>query len=107
MVKAGDLKEIVTIKAATVTRDAYNQEKFAWNQTVGTAWAKVTVLNAREPIIADRPMMVASYEIELRSEVAVTRANRLEWKGKQLQIETITPNVANATNILACLEVTL
>lgn len=107
MIGAGELNELVTIKSATVTRDAYNQEKFVWDQTVGTTWAKVRVLNAREPIIADRPMMVAGYEVELRAEVSITRANRVEWRGKQLQIETVTPNVANGTNVVACLEVTL
>jgi SPP1 family predicted phage head-tail adaptor len=100
---AGDLCERVTIQTATVTRDDYGGEVLTWTNTA-TVWAAVRERGGREPVIADRPVMIVNYEVTMRSGVTVTHQNRLEWRGKHLNIETITPQPRDGLMVLRCLE---
>ena len=103
----GSLRERVQVQAATVTRDAYNAELLTW-ATAATVWAKVGERGGREPLIADRPVMVVSYEVTLRYPVVgltVTHKHRLVWRGKTLSVDTVTPNQTQGTVTLRCVEV--
>lgn len=101
---AGDLRERVTIQTATATRDAFGAELLSWTDGA-TVWARVVERGGREPLLADRPVMVVSYEVTLRSGVALNHLQRLRWRNKTLQIETVTPYVAEGLIVLRCLEV--
>ena len=72
---------------------------------VATVWAKVVERGGREPVIADRPVMVVSYEVTMRSGVTVTHKDRLSWRSKTLAIDTVTPLPADGLLVLRCLEV--
>lgn len=105
---AGALNERVTIQTATVTLGAdFNEEILTWPADgVGTTvWARVKVKGGREPLLADRPVMVVGYEVTIRSGQTVTHLNRLQWRGKNLGIESVTPNPAIGETVLTCLEV--
>ncbi len=99
-----ELRERVGIQTATVTRDAYNDEVTSWATTT-TVWAKVVERGGREPVIADRPTMIVSYEVTIRDGVTVTNRQRLTWGSKTLAIETVTPNRAQGVIVLRCLDV--
>lgn len=106
---AGELNEQVTIQSATVTLGAdFNEEILTWPAAgVGTTvWAKVKTRGGREPLLADRPVMIVGYEVTIRSGVTVTNKDRLLWRGKTLGIETVTPNPAQGVIVLTCLEAT-
>lgn len=105
-IAAGDLRERVTILAATVTRDAYGAEALSWSASA-SVWARVRERGGREPLLADRPVMLISYEVLLRSGPALTNANRLTWRSKTLQIETVTPLPEIGMIMLRCLQVEL
>lgn len=100
----GDMLERVDIQSATVTRGDFNEEVLAW-ATTSTVWAKVTERGGREPVVADRPVMLVSYEVVIRN-VTVTHKNRLMWRGKYLSIDTVTPLPAQGLIVLRCLEAT-
>lgn len=89
-VAAGLMRDRVTIQTATATRDAYGGETITWSN-VATVWARVVERGGREPLLADRPVMVVSYEVVIRAGLAVSHADRLVWRGLTLQIETVTP----------------
>mgnify|MGYP003383135460 CR=1 FL=1 len=101
----GDMRERVEIQSATVTRGEFNEELLAW-ATTATVWAKVTERGGREPIVADRPVMVVSYEVVIRNTATVTHMNRLVWRSKYLSIDTVTPMPAQGLTVLRCLEAT-
>lgn len=101
---AGDLRERVSILTSTATRDEFNAEVLAWSP-VATVWAKVVERGGREPMLADRPVMVVSYEVTIRSGVTVTHKDRLSWRSKTLAIDTVTPLPADGLMVLRCLEV--
>lgn len=104
MIGAGEMRERVEIQAATVTRGDFNEEVLAWATTV-TVWAKVVERGGREPLAADRPVMVVSYEVTIRSGATVTHKHRLVWRSKTLGIDTVTPLVAQGLIVMRCLEV--
>lgn len=104
-ITANDLREQVTIQQATMTRDAYNAEVPAWSN-VATVWARVLERGGREPVLADRPVMLISYEVTIRAGRTVTHGQRVIWRTKTLGIETVTPLPADGLIMLRCLEVT-
>lgn len=101
--RAGELRERVTIQSATASRDAFGAEVLTWTDTA-TVWAKVVERGGREPVVADRPVMIVSYEVTLRNTVTVTHKHRLRWRGKTLAVDTVTPKNAEGLLVLRCLE---
>lgn len=104
--QAGKLRERVEIQTATTTRDDFNAEVMSWVK-IKSVWAQVVERGGREPVLADRPVMLTSYEVTIRSEVTVTHANRLIWRSKTLAIDTVTPLPADGMIVLRCLEAAL
>ena len=101
---AGAFNERVTIQTATVTRGTANAEVVSWAD-VATVWAKIVERGGREPLLADRPVMVVAYEVTIRAGVTVTHSDRLVWGDKTLAIDTVTPRRADGVIVLRCLEV--
>lgn len=89
-ITAGELTERITVQTATVTRGEANAEVISWAD-VATVWAKVVERGGREPQLADRPVMLVSYEVIIRSGVTVSHLDRLVWGTMTLSIETVTP----------------
>lgn len=100
----GRLREVVTLQRATVTRGDFNEEILTW-ATVATLRAKVTERGGREPLAADRPVMVVSYEVEVRKGVTVTHKDRLLWRGLTLAVDVVTPRPEIERQVLRCVAV--
>lgn len=100
---AGDLRERVTIQKATVVRDAFGGEVLTWADAE-TVWAAVRDYSSREPLLADRLVMLVGYEVTIRSGVEVTHQDRLSWRGKVLAIEGVAPRPAEGLLVLRCLD---
>lgn len=106
-VQSGRLDERVTVLVATATRDAFGAELLTWAAD-RSLWAQVRERGGREPLLADRPVMVVAYEVIVRYSAyaaAITHLHRLTWAGKTLQVETVTPERAAGRVVLRCLEV--
>lgn len=104
--RIGELAERVEVQGASVSRDQFNAEKLAW-ATLATVWAKVQERGGREPVLADRPTMVVSFEVTMRAPpvVLITHKMRLLWRGKVLAIDTVTPLGRDGALRLRCVEV--
>lgn len=100
---AGKLDQRVTIQRASVTRDAYGAETLNWADAV-TVPAQVRERGGREPLLADRPVMVVAFEVTIRSGWNVTHQDRLVWGPLTLQVETATP-LPRGFQTLRCLQV--
>lgn len=101
---AGAFNERVTIQTATVTRGTANAEVVSWAD-VATVWAKIVERGGREPLLADRPVMVVAYEVTIRAGVTVTHSDRLVWGDKTLAIDTVTPRRTDGVIVLRCMEI--
>lgn len=105
--KAGDLRQRITIQTAAVTRDAFGAETITWHDGP-TLWAQIIEKGGREPLLADRPVMIVGYEITVRYTAitaALTHLHRLRWEQKILQIETVTPERTTGCVRLRSLEI--
>lgn len=110
--RIGKLRERVEIQTAIVTRDDYNAERISWPPAGAglVISAMVKEYGGREPVMADREVMLVSYEVTVRYSgltAAISHRDRVLWRGKTLSIETVTPVRANGVIILRCLEVQL
>ena len=101
---AGAFNEQVTIQTATVTRGTANAEVVSWAD-VATVWARIVERGGREPLLADRPVMVVAYEVTIRDGVSVTHSDRLTWGDKTLAIDTVTPRRTDGVIVLRCMEI--
>ena len=101
----GKMRERVEIQTATVTKGTdYNEEVLTW-ATTQTVWAQVKEKGGREPLLADRPVMLVSYEVTIRTPAtAPTHKNRLVWRTKYLTIDTVTPIPQDGLTVMRCLE---
>lgn len=86
--KAGELRERVTLQSPSVGRDAYNAEIVTWLDGP-SVWAKVVTKSGREPILADRPVMLVGYEVFIRMGVNISQKYRLMWRRKVLAIDAV------------------
>lgn len=100
---AGKLDQRVTIQRASATRDAYGAEALTWSE-VATVPAQVRERGGREPLLADRPVMVVAFEVTIRAGFNVTHQDRLVWGTLTLQVETATP-LPRGFQTLRCLQV--
>lgn len=101
---AGAFNERITIQTATVTRGTANAEVVSWAD-VATMWARIVERGGREPLLADRPVMVVAYEVTIRDGVSVTHSDRLVWGDKTLAIDTVTPRRTDGVIVLRCMEI--
>lgn len=87
--RAGALRDRVTIQAFTSTRDTFGQEVEAWAD-VATVWAHVRFLNGREFISADRQVQQAVASIRIRRR-EVTPSMRIVFDGDTYNITAVLP----------------
>ena len=99
----GKLRELVTLQRATMTRGSFGEETPAWT-TVATLRARVTPRDrgTGEQMLADRPVMLAAFDVELRKSVTVSHLDRLLWRGLTLSVEVVTPIPERERVLLRC-----
>ena len=106
--RAGAMNERIELRQSTKTRDAVNALKESW-ATVATVWASVRETGAREDVVSNRPMMIATYEIEIRTGGTVTpnHKEQIVWRTKTLEIDTVTVLQSEGKIRMSCTEVVL
>jgi SPP1 family predicted phage head-tail adaptor len=92
MIRAGDLREQVTIQTATETPNDSGGGAIDWPDSgVGTTvWANVAPVRGNEQLQAQRVDAVVLYRVTTRFRTDVTAANRLTWRGTPLNIRAVT-----------------
>mgnify|MGYP001082458132 CR=1 FL=1 len=84
------LTERISVQTPSVSRGSANVEIVTWS-TTATVWAAIRERTGREPLLADRPVSIISYEVTVRAGLIVDHNCRLLWRTKTLQIDTVTP----------------
>lgn len=78
--RAGQLREQITIESKQTTRDPYGGEVVSW-VTFATVWADVQPLPLRELIAAKSAGSEISLQITVRYLAGVTSDMRVLWEG--------------------------
>ncbi len=86
--KAGDLRDRVTLQAGAHTDDGVGGRTESWT-TVGTLYAQVLPTGGRERLEAGSMRGVQGWRVTLRYRSGVTVAHRLLWNGTPLDIQSV------------------
>ncbi len=102
---AGQLRESVTIERLTRTRTPSGAQEQAWT-ALTTRRAQVAPVRSEEV----RAAMVAQnesvmpFQVSLRAPVDVTERDRLQWRGRTLNIRQVQESVPGVRVDLLCVE---
>lgn len=88
VIRAGDLREDVTIQAVTLSSDGAGGSTKAWNDTGRPASAKIEPLNGGEAFRQGMLNATQLYRVTIRWRGDISPANRLMWNGQALNIRT-------------------
>lgn len=105
--RAGQLRERVTIQRKSVTRDGFGAEVVTWPDLV-TVWANVRSTDGTEGVesTVDQVVATISHSVLIRYRAGLSPAMRVVWRGKALQILSIVENDNRQRQlILKCSEI--
>lgn len=85
----GQMRERVAIKSQTEVRSPSGETTLSWSTTVATVWASVTGLSSRDILQAQQANVIATHRIRIRYRPDVTHTNRLEWRGRTMEIASV------------------
>ncbi len=88
--RAGDLRELVTIQRATATTNSYGEPITSWS-TLATVWCSVRMLSGREALNAGANQVQAAANVDVRIYYRsdVTAKMRALLVSRVLDIETV------------------
>jgi SPP1 family predicted phage head-tail adaptor len=90
VIDIGKYTERVTVLAPTETRSFSGESTFSWETTVGTFWAQVEGLSSRDVLQAQQANVIATHRIRIRYRADVTHLHRVVWKGRTMELASVT-----------------
>lgn len=90
MIDIGKMKERVAIKSPREVRSRSGETTLNWDTTVATVWASVDGLSSRDIIQAQQANVVATHKIRIRFRDDVSHTHRLIWRGRTMEIASVT-----------------
>ena len=105
----GKMSEWVTVQHATATDDGMGGTTITWPEhdwDVTSASVLPLTLSERERLASLQITATQSYRVVMRYRTSITVKDRLGWRGKTLQIHTVTDDVsAKKRTVLECTEI--
>lgn len=83
------LNERVTLQAPTEVRSPTGEVTLSWADQA-TIWANVEGLSSRDILQAQQANVIVSHRIIIRHRTGVDVQHRVAWRGKTLEIASIT-----------------
>ena len=103
--RAGELRERITIQQNTLTRDTFGAEVPHWAD-LATVWAKVVATSGSEQISQAIGVATTIYSITIREREDVDTSMRVLWEGATLEIKAILgSDERGAAMLLDCREI--
>lgn len=90
--RAGHMRERVTLLSKSVTRDVIGGEVITWVEEA-SVWADVEQLTGREYFSAQQVEAQAEIRFRIRYRTDITSAWRVEWREEQYEITAPPANV--------------
>lgn len=100
---AGRLDQRITLQTKSVTRAPNGEEVVTWTD-VAVLWARVEPLRGKEWFAAAQVQSAVEYRVTLRWRSAVSRDQRVLWRGTALDIVSVIDVGAGQENLeLMCM----
>lgn len=88
MIIAGRMRERVTIQKPADVQNQFGEATLQWN-TLGTVWAQVTNLTARDYFAAQQAGTLTTHRVLIRFFKDLDHQCRFIWRGRVLEITSI------------------
>ncbi len=89
MIQVGELRERISIEAATTTADGAGGQTVTWAARYPRGiWAKVQPVRGREEERLGRLATVETYLVFVRFGVVISTLDRIVWRGKTLNVRS-------------------
>ncbi len=86
--RAGLLRNRVTIQTRSETTDDFGEIDFAWS-TLATVWATIEPLSGKELMNAEQAKSVVTHKVTMRHLATVTAKDRILYDSRTFQIESV------------------
>lgn len=90
MIPIGRMRERVTLQAPRETQSPSGETSLVWDIALGTVWASVEGLNARDFMQAQQANIVVTHRIRIRRRDDINHTHRLIWKGRVMELANVT-----------------
>lgn len=89
MIAAGRMNERVALLAPTESRSPTGEATLTFT-TDATVWAEVEGLSSRDILQAQQADVIASHRVRIRHKASVTYQYRILWRGRTMEVASIT-----------------
>jgi SPP1 family predicted phage head-tail adaptor len=103
MIRAGDLRERVTVQIASGTTNALGETVLSWADS-SAVWASVEGVSAREALAAGQQETSVSHKVRLRFLPGLTQQMRFAWRGRTLEIVSLLEHGNRSEHEAICTE---
>jgi SPP1 family predicted phage head-tail adaptor len=90
MATIGRLKDRIAIKSPTEVFSPSGETTLNWDTTFATVWADVVGLSSRDILQAQQANVIASHRVRIRSLDGVTPQHRIVYKGRTMEVASVT-----------------
>jgi SPP1 family predicted phage head-tail adaptor len=102
--KAGDLRERITVLAYRETKNAMGEMVPVYDETFAEVWASVQGVTAREFLLAGQQQTEISHRVRMRFLTGLTQRMRIVWRGRTLEIVSLLEHANRSEHELLCQE---
>lgn len=102
--RAGQLRQRVTLQRKIITRDSFNAEVVEWS-TFATVWAKIETIGGSESISIEQGAATLTHKITIRYRSGLVPTMRVVWDDHTFNIEAVLPDNHLHETVLNCSEV--
>lgn len=90
MIDIGRMRERVAIKSPTEVRSRSGETTLNWDTTLATVWASVEGLSSRDIMQAQQANVLATHRVRIRFRDDVSHTYRIVWRGRTMEIASVT-----------------
>lgn len=103
MIRAGDLRERVTVQIASGTTNTLGETVLTWADS-SAVWASVQGVSAREALDAGKQDIAVTHRVRMRYLPGLTQNMRLSWLGRTLEIVSLLEHENRSVHEAICEE---
>lgn len=89
MIRAGLMRERITLESPSEVRSRSGETRLTWS-TLATVWASVDGLNTKDIMQAQQANVMATHRIRCRYRSDVNHKQRIQWRGRTMEIASVT-----------------
>lgn len=104
MVDTRQMRERLTVQSPHERQNPFGEASLEW-QDEGEVWASVQGLSSREMLMAQQSDAIITHKVRMRFFPGITHKHRLVWRGRTLEIASLTERETRTVHEILAREV--